>query len=223
VRHDIPAADAERLKRGEWFGSLPEALQAAILARSRVPRFARGDFLLREGEPGKGKYALLQGRTRHMRSVGEADEVLMHVGEAGLWFGEYPLLTGNLTVGSVSADAAVRVLFLPAVEFERRVDRAPRHRRHFARLLGERLALLWRHVAEANGLAPEQWLRARRLGRLQMKRLHDGSSEAATITMSQTELANMIGMSRQTLNVLLARLQARGTVEVGYRTIRLLS
>jgi len=223
VQHDIQAADAELLKRGEWFGSLPEALQSAILERSRVRRVARGDFLLREGEPGKGMYALLQGRTRHMRSVGEADEGLMHVGEAGLWFGEYPLLTGKLTVGSVIADTAVRLLFLPALEFERLVDQEPRHLRHFARLLGERFALLWRYVAEATGLSPEEWLRTRLLGLVQVKKLNDDSSEAATITMSQTELANMVGLSRQTLNLLLARLQSRGVIEVGYRKIRVLT
>jgi DNA-binding transcriptional regulator LsrR (DeoR family) len=40
--------------------------------------------------------------------------------------------------------------------------------------------------------------------------------------VSQAELANMVGLSRQTLNALLADLQARGLVEVGYRRVRLL-
>ena len=121
------------------------------------------------------------------------------------------------------ADTAVRVLFLPAPEFEHLVDQEPRHLRHFARLLAERFALLWRYVAEATGLSPEEWLRTRLLGLVQVRRLNDDSSEAATITMSQTELANMVGLSRQTLNLLLARLQSRGVIEVGYRKIRVLT
>ena len=43
-----------------------------------------------------------------------------------------------------------------------------------------------------------------------------------TITLSQSELANMVGLSRQTLSVLLGRLVKRAAIEVGYRSIRVL-
>jgi CRP-like cAMP-binding protein len=213
----------EQLGLSHWFRPLPEALKTQILQRSAVRSFRKGEFLIREGAPPRGLYGLMHGRTRHVRSVSDGDEVLVHVGEPGIWFGEFPLLSGQPSVGSVIADAAVRALFLPVGEFQRIVEGEPRYYREFNRLLWERYALLFRFMAEAQGLAPEAWLRSRLIGVAEVQRGERPLLGPATITMSQSELANMIGMSRQTLNMLLARLQERGMVEVGYRTIRLLS
>ena len=212
------------LGRGPWFGGLPAALQALILAHSRQRSYRRGEFLIREGEPGKGMHALLQGRTRHVRSVGDGGEVLLHIGEPGIWFGEYPLLCGQPTIGSVVADTSVRTLFLPKEAFDRIVDAEPRYYRAFNLLLCERFALSFRLLAEARGLPPEEWLRQRLAGVAEVQGRDTAVAEGpTTLTMSQTELANMVGLSRQTLNVLLARLQARGLVEIGYRKVRLLA
>lgn len=209
---------------GKWFDSLPAALQALILERSRERRFGPGEFLVREGEPGKGMHGLLEGRTRHLRSVGDGDEVLMHVGEPGIWFGEYPLLSGQPSIGSIVADTAVRTLFLPRAEFDRIVEAEPRYYRAFNLLQCERFALSYRLVAEARGLPPEDWLHRRLAGVAEVQgRAAAAPAAQTTLAMSQTELANMVGVSRQTLNVLLSRLQARGLVEIGYRKIRLLS
>jgi CRP-like cAMP-binding protein len=210
------------LKRGQWFGSLPPALQELILQRSVVRSYGRGEFLIREGEPGRGMFALLQGRTRHVRWVGEGEEVLLHVGEPGVWFGEYPLLSSQPSVGSVIADSDSRALFLPAAEFERIVDADPRYLRPFAALLAERFAFLYRYLAQAHGLAPEEMLHTRLKGVIEMQRRDQPSSGPADVTLSQTALANMVGVSRQTLSGLLARLEARGLIEVGYRKIRVL-
>jgi Mn-dependent DtxR family transcriptional regulator len=40
--------------------------------------------------------------------------------------------------------------------------------------------------------------------------------------MSQSQIATMMGVSRQTLSGMLSRLQARGLVRVAYRRIELL-
>ena len=40
--------------------------------------------------------------------------------------------------------------------------------------------------------------------------------------MTQAELATMVGVSRQTLSALLGRLEARGVIETGFRSIRVL-
>lgn len=211
-----------RLEQSPWFGSLPEALKTRILQQAVVRAFRRGEFIIREGGPPRGLFGLMHGRTRHVRSLSDGDEVLMHVGEPGIWFGEFPLLSGLPSVGSVLADTAARALLLPAAAFQRIVDEEPRYYREFNRLLWERFALAFRLLAEAQGRDPEAWLHSRLIALAETQSGRALQQGTATITMSQEQLANMIGMSRQTLNMLLARLQARGVLEVGYRTIRLL-
>ena len=207
------------LKRGRWFAALPPALQAGIAQRSVLRRFQAGQVLLREGDPARGMYGLVQGRTRHVCAVGDAREVLMHVGGPGLWTGEYALLSGARTVGSVIADAPTQALFLSAKEWQRLVDEEPRWLRHFAALVAERFATAYRAYADAQALSRDDWVLARLKLVAQVEREH--GTPLPHIRLSQAQLASMVGVSRQTLNAVLMRLQARGLLRVGFRSIEL--
>lgn len=216
----LSAHDQDVLKAG-WFGGLPENLKASIVSRSRSAAFAKDEVLIRQGDVARGMHALLAGRTHHLRQVGEGEEVLLHVGEPGLWFGEYPLLSGERSIGSVVAAAPSRTLFLPEREFEAIIDEHPRYLRHFGRLLAYRFAAAFRFLAESHGLRPEDWLLSRLEGILDIQRTGANSAPPLdTISISQSQLANMIGLSRQTLSALLARLAKRGLIEIGFRSIR---
>lgn len=210
------------LKKGAWFGSLPPDLQATILQRGVVRSYRKGQVVIQEGESPKGLFAVLEGAVRGLCQVGDADEVLIHVGEAGLWFGVYGLLSGAPSIGSVITDAATQVLMLPIAEFGRIVEEEPRYYRHFAALALQHYALLYRYVAEGHGL-PREELLCRRLVDLAEFRRRDNPTEGpVSLTVSQADLATMIGVARQTVNVILTRLEAHGLIEVGFRTIRIL-
>lgn len=210
------------LARGRWFGGLPAPLQRTILQRSSVRRYGRAEYLVREGDPPKALMAVLSGRVRVVRTVGEGHEALMAVVGAGIWLTEYSVLAGEPSLSSMVADSAVQALVLPVSAFEGIVDADPRAFRLFAGLLTERYALLYRYAAEARGLPAEAWLLTRLTDLAAMQRAASGSIGPVTLHLSQSDLASMVGMSRQSLNALLARLRARGLVEVGFRAIRVL-
>ncbi|MBN8509516.1 MAG: Crp/Fnr family transcriptional regulator [Burkholderiales bacterium] len=207
------------LRRGRWFASLPAELQARIAQRGVLRRFKAGQVLLREGDPARGMFGLVQGRTRHVCAVGDEREVLMHVGGPGLWTGEYALLSGARTVGSVIADAPTQALFLSAKEWQRLVDEEPRWLRHFAQLVAERFATAYRAYADAQGLNRDDWVLARLKLVAQVEREHGATMPR--VRLSQAQLATMVGVSRQTLSAALMRLQARGLLRVGFRSIEL--
>lgn len=182
-------------------------------------RFRTGQYLLREGDPARGLFGLVQGRTRHVCAVGEHHEVLMHVGGPGLWTGEYALLSGSPSVGSVIADAPTLALYLSAKDWQRIVDEEPRWLAHFAALVAERFATAYRAYADAQAMTRDEWVFARLKLVAQVERDH--GSPAPCIKLSQSHLASMVGVSRQTLNAALMRLQSRGLLRVGFRTIDL--
>ncbi len=217
---DAKALDLEFLRRGRWFGSLPPALQERVVASSSSRHFAKGSHLVREGEPVRGLFALLEGRVHILRGIGEAGEALIHVGEPGFWFGEHAVLAGKTAIASVVATANARALVLPAAEFERIVEEEPRHYPLFAALLFERYATVFRYASEARAAAAEEWL-LRRLRDLAAIRRSDAQiTGPIDVNVSQAELATMVGVSRQTLCMLLRRLQERGEVEVSYKRVR---
>jgi CRP-like cAMP-binding protein len=213
------APEIEILRRGRWFASLPPALQARMAERAMPRRFRTGQYLVREGDPPRGLFGVVQGRTRHVCAVGEDREVLMHVGGPGLWTGEYPLLSGARSIGSVIADAPTLALHLSARDWQRIVAEEPRWLQHFAALLAERFATAYRAYADAQALTRDEWVHAR------LKRVaeveHEHGAAVSRIRLSQVHLASMVGVSRQTLNAALSRLQQRGLLRVGFRMIEL--
>ena len=214
---------ASTLKAGRWFGGLPAALQDLIIERSVVKSYRKGDYIVREGQPPKAMHAVLTGRVRVTRQVGdEQEELVIQLGAPGFWFGDYAVYAGVNSIGSIAADTAVTTLALTAREFERIVSGEPRYFRAFADLMFERYADLFRYLAESHGLAPEEWLRTRLIDHAAVMRRDNPAIDAGVITLSQTELAAMMGVSRQTLSTLLGRLEARGIISVGFRSIRVL-
>ena len=151
-------------------------------------------------------FGLVSGRTRHIYVVGEDREVLLHVGGPGLWTGEYVLISRGRSINSVIADAPTRALFLSAKDWQRIVDEEPRWLSHFAVLLAERFAMAFRAYAEAQALSHDE---------------REHGATASRIQLSQSHLASMVGVSRQTLNAALGRLQKRGLLRVGFRLIEL--
>jgi CRP/FNR family cyclic AMP-dependent transcriptional regulator len=219
---DELAAIHEVLGRGRWFGSLPPLLRTRIVELSVTRRWPRGAYIVRQGEPGKGDHGVLEGRVRLVCQVGDGQEALLHVGEAGFWCGGYGLLTGAPSVGSVVADSSVRTRFLPIAAFEQIVEEEPHWYPAFVALLCDRYARLFRSFAESRALPVEEWLLSRLQDLAAMRRGEGAPLGPVMITVSQADLATMIGVTRQTLGGMLARLETRGLIEVGFRHIRVL-
>jgi CRP-like cAMP-binding protein len=86
----------------------------------------------------------------------------------------------------------------------------------------EGLALAFRYASEKNALPAETLLRARLAGLAEMRRFDLSLDGPVALALSQDELAQLTGLSRQTVNRLLKELEEAGLVELGSRTIRVL-
>jgi CRP-like cAMP-binding protein len=220
---DDRAPILEFLKRGRWFGGLDAALQRAIVERAQILRFAPGELLAEEGMPPAGLYAVLAGHVRVMRRLGNGTEVPVHVAGKGFWTGEYATFSGQRVIGSIVAATSVRALYLPAAEFERLVEDDPRRFRAFMKLMLERYRFAYGAVAELQGLSSEQVLARRLAGLAHMWRDDLSLSGPVDLRVSQAELAAMLGLSRQRVSALLHRLEAQGRIQLGFRSVRVLS
>lgn len=209
------------LEKGEWFGSLPVDLRRAIVANAHTQRFPRGSLVRTEGSPPAGPGAVLEGTIAATRWFSADDHSVLHVGGPGFWFGEIPPLLRCESVVTIFAQTDVEILELPLDAFDRLVQERPDRYPHLARLALERYVVLLRQMAEVLGLDKEALLRARLADLIDLRRLDDPLSDA-DINVPQADLAALMGVSRQTLNELLKRLEASGAIEVCYRKIRIL-
>jgi CRP-like cAMP-binding protein len=210
------------LKRGAWFGGLPGPLQDVILRRSLLRTYRRGAVVQYEDAPAVGLIAVLEGRLHLVRHVGASDAALLHVAGPGYWTGEVAIIDGRTLVTCV-ARTFVKALVFSKHAFDRLVADEPRYYPSFARLVTDRFRLLAGFHAEALGLSADARLRLRLAELVEMRRLDVGrEGPVVVLEMTQGELAQLVGLSRQKLNARLQELQQEGLLTLERQRIRVL-
>jgi len=210
------------LRKGDWFNSIPTDLQGIVLDNSKLRNFEAGEVLIMEESEPTGLYATLEGQVAISRRVNSDREFFYHLGGPGFWFGESGVLNRKITLVTVTARTAVRTLFLPVQKFNEVVNNDPEYFRWFADLQSARYALILRNVAEITGLSTEGYLRVRLADISDSLRSEAGEDGVVELALSQTDIAHMVGASRQTINVLLKKFEKEGLIDRSFRNIRII-
>lgn len=119
------------------FSDLPRPLVQAIRTDLVERRYARGQIIIQQGEPGQGLFLVVEGKT----DVGVETDGLWHdvAPAGGAILGEMSLVTDEPCMATVMAATPVRALLLPAERFR---ELAARHSVLWvalSRLIAERL------------------------------------------------------------------------------------
>lgn len=208
------------LSEGAWFRGLPDSLRDAILDRSVLRAYPRGKLIASEGSQSEGLFAILEGKVAWTRSTGPGDEMLLYVAGPGAWFGHLALARDTHYQFDVVAHAAARVLVLPRAQYQLLIKEDPEHFRRVADVALERMELLIRIYAESRMLPVEGLIPARLATLAELRRSETRQTGSAIrLAFSQEEIAAMLGVSRQTLNSVLKRLESAGLIEVGFREL----
>lgn len=211
------------LRKGKWFGELPTDLQNLMIDNSMLRFAEQGQVLITEERRPTGLFALLEGQVAITRQIGDEGDFFFHLGGPGFWFGESGLLNQKYAVITATARTKVKTLFLPASSFEQIVDAEPRYYRSIVKLVLARYAILMRTLGQSNSLPPEEFLRIRLADQSDMTHSEGFSDETVELALSQMDVAAMIGTSRQTVNMLLKKLESEGLIEVAFRKIKILN
>ncbi|AOY96203.1 Crp/Fnr family transcriptional regulator [Cupriavidus sp. USMAA2-4] len=214
------------VQEGAWFRTLPAPLREALLEDAATRSLAPGQALFSRGDPFDGLYCVLSGTVQVDAVSAAGKAALLGLLEAGTWFGEICLFDGLQRTHDAHAVSAASVLLVPREKLLRRLQAHPEWWPEFGRLLAAKTRQAFRFVEEAQLLAPLART-ARRLAALaQGNGGGTGASQAApaprTLRIPQEQLAQMLGLSRQTVNQALRDLEARGLLRLHYAGIELL-
>lgn len=206
------------LRKDPWFGSLPQTLEDALLARATPRRFPHGAQIFFRGDPSDGLYAVLEGSLRVSGVTEAGKEAILTMVESPSWFGEISLFDQLPRTHNVTTEGATRLLHVPQVELEALLDREPRHWREFGRLMALRVRLAFIGIEDL-ALLPAESRLARRLLLLSQSSPATTGQSSCVVPISQAQLGMMLSLSRQTTNQVLQGLQDQGIVQVAYGRI----
>lgn len=192
------------------FRNLPGAALELLLRESRQRRYAAGQVLWSEGDPGDSLLILEAGQLRVSRFTGSGQEVVLQVMEAPAALGELALLDGEPRNASVTAQRPVTVRLLPRQAFRGLLREEPAMVEGLlASLAGMVRAGNARHVAAIGLDVPGRlatWL-------LERAGVAPGNGAIVPMDRSQGELAAELGTTRATLNRALKGFEALRLIE----------
>lgn len=207
------------LERSVWYPQLDEQVRAYVLAQTQESPIAMGAALSLHGDTAAHWCGVLEGVLKWSATAVDGRAVTMGGMTVGSWFGEGSLLHGRPVQADIIALRHSRVALIPKDTFDW-LYRTQLSFNHFLlQQLNERLHWFMGDFT-AHRLYHAEALVARALLGLQHPWLHPGSDRHIEIT--QEEVANLAGLSRQRCNQALSRLKEAGLVRLEYGGITLL-
>jgi len=211
------------LRTHVWFASCPEDFQLALIERSSLIHLAAGETLFKADEFRDGLSCVIAGALR-LGSVSPQDgmqRLTLYV-EPYHWFGEISLIDRLPRTMLAVADTPSTVLVTSRVHLEAWLDEHPQHWRDVARLAASKLRLMTVALEDSVSLSLQQRL-ARRLlfSAVNFGQVVAPAGLRRRLRLPQEYLAQMMGVSRQTVNKALRALERERVIALHYAEIEI--
>lgn len=215
----MTSGDEALLQNTSLFGTLPaDAVQR--LAEKAVRRsYGRGEVIFREEDTGDALCVVVTGLVKVYRSSPDGDEMLLVTLEPSSVFGELPTVDGGPRSASAAAVDATTVLLISRTALLEVLRGSPELVDRLLRSLGSMVRRLTDQAADLVFLDLHGRV-AKLLLRLADERgTPVAAGRALDLHLTQSDLANMVGGSRQSVNQVLNAFERLGYVELDGRRI----
>lgn len=212
----------QALRHSRLFGGLAAEQVEDLLGRAQEVQLVGGETLFSAGEPSRGMFLVVSGRTRAVRHGADGREQIMHEDGPGATFPEVAVFDGGPYPSTVVAVSDATLLFLPKKEVQRICLAYPQVALAALNVLSKRLR-------KATGMVEDFSLRdvGQRLGEYL---LEEAFSEGRNVEPgfqlelrhTNQEIADLIGSVREVISRAFGKLQRRGLIEKDGRIVRIL-
>jgi CRP-like cAMP-binding protein len=193
-----------------WLAQQPPAFRDWAAAAGRWRRYHKGQIVYDAGDRSDGLYGLAEGALDITFPLVAEEPVTLHRAEVGFWIGDSALLAREPRAVSVHAAAPSHVFFIAGHLVRAMLAERPEHWRAFYLLSHLNAVTAIALLAEVLALTATARV-ARRLLRL--------AGPDSVVSVTQTDLAKLVGVARATLQRALEELSKAGAIETGYRQV----
>lgn len=214
--------DDDVVRQAPLFAPLDDEAAEALHANMSRAELARGEVLFHEGDPGDRLYVIVEGKVKLGRTSGDGRENLLAILGPGEMFGELSLFDPGPRNATATAVSDTVLIGLGTEDLVTWLTGRPDVSRQLLRALARRLRRTNENLADlvfsdVPGRVAKALLDlSERFGRP----TEDGLRVAHDLT--QEELAQLVGASRETVNKALADFASRGWLRLEARAVVLL-
>lgn len=198
---------------------LSPAERERLAAMAPARRFADGQFVQQQGDPGDAFWAVVEGHVLVGRYAEDGGFTAFAVLGPGDLFGELAFFTGVPRQADALASGPARLVAIDRPLLRRLMAADVGWAELLLRSLGRQLAGALDIIDAERRLGSAD--RLLRLLRMMAVDADAEADEGTSVRATQQQLADLLGVSRVTLGAALRDLTARGLVETGYGRIRL--
>jgi CRP/FNR family transcriptional regulator, cyclic AMP receptor protein len=203
-----------------WLPLLTVKEQLRVASEIRVTEAAAGDFMSRVGKPVRYWFGVIDGLLKMSSDTVDGQSMTFMGVPPGGWFGEGTVLKREPYRYNIQALRSSVVAGIPLESFHALLDTSIAFNRYVMQQLNERLSQFIAAREIDRLTSPEQQV-ARTLASLFNPTLYPQMGSSLSIT--QQELAYLVGLSRQRVNVALKVLEAQDILRLEYGGLRVLN
>ncbi|MFD5868294.1 CRP-like cAMP-activated global transcriptional regulator GlxR [Corynebacterium sp. NPDC060344] len=205
-------------RAGVFQGVDPEAVQA-LLTELETVRFPRGTTIFNEGEPGDRLYIIIDGKVKLARHSSDGRENLLTIMGPSDMFGELSIFDPGPRTSSAVCVTEVTAASMNSDLLHQWISDHPDISAQLLRMLARRLRRTNNSLADliftdVPGRVAKALLQlANRFG------TQEGANLRVTHDLTQEEIAQLVGASRETVNKALAEFAHRGWIRLEGKSV----
>jgi CRP-like cAMP-binding protein len=196
----------------ELFSRFSPAEIERLVSFSHARAYGAGEVIFEKGSPGQGLMAVLSGRVRISSPSPEGREIVLNIIHPGQIFGEIALLDGKERTADATAMEACELLILERRDFVPFLEKHPDICLRLIAVLCERLRRTTEQVEDVLFLDLQARLAKTLLHLVDAHGRPVSNGVALGAKLSQRDLANMIGASRESVNRQLSLWEEEGLI-----------
>ena len=207
------------LKAVPFFSQLDDRELEAVRALATEKNYPKNAVVLTEGEMGDSLYMIQSGKVKVFIGDENGREIILKILSPGAFFGEMSMIDKQPRSASVRTIEASTFLVLTHNAFERSLEQVPRIANLVMRCLAERV----READRKIGTLALMDVYGRVASTLLELAVYNDGKLMVGEKLSQQDLANMVGASREMVNRILKDLSDRGFISIESKEITIVN
>jgi CRP/FNR family cyclic AMP-dependent transcriptional regulator len=207
------------LKAVPFFTQLSDKELDVVRSVAAEKNYSKNAVVLTEGEVGDSLYMIMSGKVKVFIGDEEGREIILKILGPGAFFGEMSMIDKQPRSASVTTIEASNFLVLAHAAFERCVEQQPR----IANVVMQCLAQRVREADRKIGTLALMDVYGRVASTLLELAVYTDGKLMVGEKLSQQDLANMVGASREMVNRILKDLSERGFISIESKSITIIN